>query len=285
MVSRVASGLLLALFLCPVVFAETEAVSQEEGPESQQAVRLGVFPYVTPVQLVRFHTPLHRLIEQVLEREAVLVSAPSFSEFVKRTREHKYDFILTAPHLGRLAQVRDGYRPIAKTLHDVQGVYLVRADSPVQTLEDLEGGTITMVGRAAIITQMVEYQLKELGLRDGENIEFRITKTHNNAMYAPLRGESDASVTGILLWRKIGQAERDKVRVIATTPVAPGFILMAAPGVSPGEVERIQEAAFAFADSEQGAEYFEMTGFKAFAPITEQEMEALDPYIEYFMNR
>ena len=87
---------------------------------------------------------------------------------------------MTAPHLGRLAEKRDGYKRIAHTLHEVQGVYLTSKDSDIHNLEDLKGKLLTMVGRAAIITQMAEHQLRGLGLEDGKNITFRFTRTHNN---------------------------------------------------------------------------------------------------------
>ena len=261
------------------------AAERRSAEEVERTNSFGIFPYVTPVQMVKFHTPLHRLLEDTLGRQVALVSAPGFLAFVHRTQKQEYDYILTAPHLGRLAEVRDGYRPIARTLHEVQGVYLVRADSAIRTLQDLEGKTLTMVGREAIITQMVEHQLRGIGLVDGENLQINFTRTHNNAMYAPLRGESDASATGILLWRKIGQDDREQVRVIGETPIAPGFILMAADYVPDEEVERVRKAVFSFGATDAGKAYFSATGFGGFAEVLPGEMQSLDPYTTYFLDK
>ena len=41
-------------------------------------VNLGVFPYVTPVQLVKFHNPLRQRLQDTLGRPVTLVTAPSF---------------------------------------------------------------------------------------------------------------------------------------------------------------------------------------------------------------
>jgi phosphonate transport system substrate-binding protein len=225
------------------------------------------------------------MLEQRLERKVVLVTAPSFKQFVKRTKKSAYHIIMTAPHLGRLAEVRDGYRPIAHTMHEVQGIYLVKKSSDIHRLTDLEGKTITLVGRSAIITQMAEQQLKKLGLVVGKDVTFRFTKTHNNAMYAPLRDESDASVTGILLWRKIGDEDRDKVRVIGKTPVAIGFQVMASSQVSDQDFQLIQKALLDFHKSTRGKEYMEKTGFKYFELVDEQEKKALDPFIQIFLKK
>ena len=280
MIQKISYLLIVVIFA--IVFSGANAIAQQP----QKPLMLGVFPYVSPGQLVKFHTDLKDLFEDALGRKVVLVTAPSLKEFVGRTKNSSYDYILTAPHLGRLAEARDGYRPIAHTMHDVQGVYLAKKSSNIFELKDLEGKVITLVGRSAIITQMVEKQLNGLGLYDGKNISFRITNTHNNAMYAPLRGESDASVTGILLWRKIGLAGSDsKVRVIGKTPVSIGFQVMAAKSSSESDSLKVQEALLNFHNTEPGKVYMDKTGFESFDIVSEQEKKDLDPFIQIFLKK
>lgn len=256
------------------------------GPaRADQSVSLGVFPYVTPVQLVKFHSPLRQRLEETLGRPVTLVTAPTFKEFIKRTTQGEYDYVLTAPHLGRLAEYRDGYAPLVKTGHQVKGIYLVGKDSEIRTLKDIEGKSLMMVGKAAIIGQLVVRQLKELGLEDGVNMEIRTTATHNNAMYASLRGEADVSVTGILLYEKIGLEYRDKVRVIGETPGVPGFIFLASKRQSPEDKAKVQASLLGFGETPAGQQYFGPTGFKALLPVDAAEMERLQPFIEHFLKQ
>jgi len=269
-----------------VVFAVFFPSAYAADVPPKEPFKLGVFPYVSPGQLVKFHSDLRGMFEDALGQKVVLVTAPSFKQFVGRTKNSSYDFIMTAPHLGRLAEVRDGYRPIAHTMHEVQGIYLANKSSNIHNLKDLEGKVITMVGRTAIITQMVEKQLNELGLYNGKNVTFRFTKTHNNAMYAPLRGESDASVTGILLWRKIGQIENNnKIRVIGHSPVSIGFQVMATKSVSKSDFLKVQKALFNYHNTASGKSYMEKTGFGYFDTVSEQEKKDLDPFIKIFLNK
>lgn len=250
-----------------------------------EAVSLGVFPYVTPVQLVKFHNPLRARLEEALGRPVSLVTAPSFKEFIKRTQSGVYDYVLTAPHLGRLAEYRDGYTALVKTGHQVKGIYLARKDSAIRELKDIEGKSLMMVGKAAIIGQLVVRQLKEMGLEDGVNMEIRTTATHNNAMYASVRGESDVSVTGILLYEKIGQEERDKVRVIGETPGVPGFIFLASAGQSELDKAKVRTSLLSYGETEAGQQYFGPTGFKALLPVDLAEMESLQPFIQHFLKK
>lgn len=272
---RIWLGFLL-LFLAPL------AAFAEDAPKT---VTLGVFPYVTPVQLVKFHNPLRIYLEATIGRPVNLVTAPSFAEFVQRTRQGAYDYVFTAPHLGRLAEYRDGYHPLIKTGHEVKGIYLVAKESPIQSLSDIKGKSIMMVGEAAIISQLAVQQLRDLGLQDGVNMEIRRTRTHNNAMYAAVRGDADVSLTGILLYKKIQLQDRDKVRVIGETPGVPGFIFLAGKGIPEVERDKVRQALLRFGDTPEGVDYFKPTGFKALLPIDAAEMASLQPYIERFLKK
>ncbi|HID48463.1 MAG TPA: phosphate/phosphite/phosphonate ABC transporter substrate-binding protein [Chromatiales bacterium] len=244
----------------------------------------GIFPYVTTSQLIRFHKPLADYFETSLQHPVTLVTAPDFHTFVNRTRKGQYDFIMTAPHLGLLAE-KQGYRRVAMSQHTVQGIYITRRDSGIRALDDLRGKVITMAAREAIIFQTAEQQMRQHGLVDGENITIRVARTHNNAMFAPLRGEADVAVTGILLWRKLGHANRDRMREIGRTPPAPGFLLMAHSRVPEEVVKRLRQALLDFAHTPQGEAYFHVTGLRGFQPISDATMQWLAPYIRIYTRQ
>lgn len=243
---------------------------------------LGIFPYVSTGQIVEFHEPLRAFLSQRLERPVIVVSAPDFVAFAERTRHGDYDMVITAPHMGRLAERRDGYRRLVQTLHQVQGIFLVPTDSPMRTLADLRGKRVMIAARTSIIYQMAEETLRRHGLVNGRDYTIVETRTHNNAMYAPLRGEADASVTGTLLWAKIGDEYRDRLRVLGTTPAVPGFTLMANPRLSERDLRRLREALLAYPSLPASRAYFEATGFEGFAPISDAVMRGLDPYTRVF---
>jgi len=273
-----------SLFIIAAYLLTLSPISNASTPKDNP-ITLGIFPYISPGQMVKFHNDFKKILSEALERKVILVSAPSFKKFIQRTKQSQYDIIMTAPHLGRLAEVRDGYRPIVHTMHAIQGVYLVAKDSGIQRLEDLKGKTITMVGRKALVTQMAEKQLASLGLKNGENISLRFTKTHNNAMYAPLRGESEASVPGILLWQKIGQKERERIRAIGKTPAAPGFLVMASSNVPESDFHVIQRALLDVHHTPHGKQYLEKTGFNRFDILDDKEKKELDPFIANHLKK
>jgi phosphonate transport system substrate-binding protein len=245
---------------------------------SDAPLTFGVFPYVSRGQLMDFHTPLKVYLESRLKRPVDLVTAPDFAEFANRTQKGEYDLILTAPHMGRLAERRDGYVRLVKTGHEVQAVFLVRRDSGLRKLADLKGKTIMMAQPVSAVYQMAADHLQRNGLVPGRDVTVISTGTHNNALYAPARREADASVTGILLWSNADPAIRAELVEIDGTRRIPGFMLMANKRVPPEQVKRIQALLLDFEKTEEGKAYFRATDLKNFGLIDDKTMKSLDPF-------
>jgi phosphonate transport system substrate-binding protein len=260
-------------------------VSLAHTAEVTKQLSLGLFPYVTPAQLVQFHSPLKNYLSKILDIEVNLVTAPDFESFMQRTQKGEYDIIFTAPHLGRLAEKRDGYKSIAMTEHHVEGIFLARKDSAINSLDDLKDKKVMVAQRISLIFQMVQYTLAQKGLTDGKNITIIETKTHNNALYAPLRDEADASVTGIILWETLGQEYKDKLKVIGTTDSVPGFVIMVHPRVPMKIQKKLQNAIFDFKNTSEGKTYFEHTHLNGFQAVDSKIMKQLDPYTKIFAGK
>lgn len=266
-------------FMFALVFSSVSHAAEKKE------ISLGLFPYVTSTQLVQFHSPLKNYLSQTLGLKINLVTAPDFESFMERTRRGEYDLILTAPHLGRLAEKRDGYKRVAMTGHRVEGLFLAKKESEINSLDDLKNKKIMIAQRISVIFQMALQTLAEKGLTDGKNVTIIETKTHNNALYAPLRDEADASVTGVLLWHTLGQEYKDKLKVIGSTNSVPGFVLLSHPRIPAGTQQKLQQALFDFGKTAEGKLYFASNGLKEFLPIDEKTMRELDPYTRIFTGK
>ena len=255
------------------------ALASEKTP-----LTLGLFPYVTPVQLAAFHAPLKDYLAESLQRPVTLVTAPDLNSFVDRTRDGQYDIVFTAPHLGRLAETRDGYKRVVQTSHTVQGFFLARKDSGIHKIKDLKGKTVMIAQKVSIVYQMAEHTLRENGLVAGESVTIIETRTHNNAMLAPLRGEADASVTGKLLWYVLDDKQKEQMRVIGATGEAPGFLVMAHPRLAAQDIEKIKKLLLDFHRVPGSESYFTTNGYEEFQPVDDRAMKGLDPYTQIFLK-
>jgi len=273
------TGLMRCISFAFLLGLGSSTMASEKTP-----LTLGVFPYVTPVQLAAFQTPLKDYLAESLQRPVTLVTAPDLNSFADRTRDGQYDIILTAPHLGRLAEIRDGYKRVAKTSHAVQGFFLARKDSDIHTIEDLKGKTVMIAQKVSIVYQMAEHTLRTKGLVPGKSVMIVETRTHNNAMLAPLRGEADAAVTGKLLWYVLDDERKDQMRVIGTSAEAPGFLLMAHPRLAAEDIEKIKQRLLDFHLKPGSETYFTTNGYEKFEAIDDRVMKGLDPYTRIFLK-
>jgi len=267
-----------------VSFVLVLALGPSAWASDKSPLTLGVFPYVTPVQLAAFHTPLKDYLAAGLGRPVTLVTAPDFTSFIDRTRDGQYDIVVTAPHLGRLAETRDGYKRVVQTSHTVQGFFLARKDSGINKIGDLKGKTVMIAQKVSIVYQMAEHTLRENGLVPGESVTIIETRTHNNAMHAPLRGEADASVTGKLLWYVLDDAQKEQMRVIGTSSEAPGFLVMAHPRLPAQDIEKIKKLLLDFHLKPGSESYFTTNGYEKFQAVDDRAMKGLDPYIQIFLK-
>ena len=248
-------------------------------------ITLGVLPYVTAGQLVEYHTPLKNYIAESLGRPVALITAPDLPGFVERTGKHEYDLILTAPHFGRLAERRDGYQVVVRTLNEIQAAFLVRKDSDIQRLEDLNGKRIMVAQPISMMYQLSVGTLEKKGLVPGKNITIVEARTNNNALSAPLRNEADAGVTGILLWGIATGEQKEQLRLIGTSPSVPGFVLMAHKRVPKRDVDKLRKALLSFRTTPQGEAYFAASGLKGFGPMDNATMSSLDPYTKVLTQK
>lgn len=244
---------------------------------ADQPLTFGVFPYVSPGRLVAHQYGLEQYLASRLHRPVIMVTAPNYRTFFERTRRGDYDLVLTAPHFARAAEVHDGYRPLAITEHHISGVFIARRDGPIHRLEDLSGRTLTDTVPETIVYQLALQTLARHGLVPGRNIAILTTKTFNNAIFAALRGDSDAAVTGFKLWQHLSPRYKRQLRAIGETDSIPGFVLLANPKIDPATAAAARRAALTFADSPAGKHYL----FIGFKPVTEQIMKRFDPYTKF----
>jgi phosphonate transport system substrate-binding protein len=242
----------------------------------------GVYPYLSPNQIVEQFSPLGDHLAKALGRPVVLRSAPNFAQFIDRTRAGEYDIIFTAPHMGRLAEKRDGYRPLAQSGNPIVVVALVKKDSPVKTLDDLRGRGLAIGAKMSMTYQIMNQALGKIGLELGKNVNFIDTATFSNVLEAILRNEADAGATATLLWESTPAEQRAQFRELYRAPPVPGFFVLAHQRNGEAILNNLQKALVDFAKTPIGKSYFEKTGQIDFRPIDAATMKRLDPFTSVF---
>ena len=266
---------IIRLVAALAAFAAALPAASAQGDE----LVFGVYPYLTPTQIVEQFTPLKEYIGKTLERPVAMVSAPDFTAFIERTRKGEYDVIFTAPHMGRLAEKRDGYRRVAQTGYQIVVAVLARRDGPIRSLDDLHARSIAIGSRNSMTYQVVAEALRRRGLGLGQDVRLVETASFSNVIQAVMRGEADTGGTGTLLWDVATDEQRDALRVVFESGAVPGFLVMAHPRLGEAGIRRLQQALPAFGSTSAGVAYFRQTHQIDFRPLDDAAMKRIDPYV------
>jgi ABC-type phosphate/phosphonate transport system substrate-binding protein len=121
--------------------------------------------------------------------------------------------------------------------------------------------------------------LHDHGLDPTRDVTVRSLASFNSAILAVVNGEAAAAVTAPTALNQMPEATRASVRTIAASPAVPPLMYLASPAVPAAEVEAVQRALLAFGAEPGGREFFKRTGFDGYAPLTTDELRALDPYV------
>ncbi len=252
---------------------------------AQNELVFGIFPYLSPRQMVEHFNPLRTYLARELGRPVALRSAPDFKAFAERTGRGEFDFIFDAPQLARLAQKRDRYLPLAQTGYQIVILAVTRKDSPVKKLADLRGGAISIGARMSITHQVMRSELLKAGLELDRDVKYLDTAYFSNVLQSVIRGDAAAGATGTLLWDSAPADERALLReIFRQKDPLPGFIIVANPRLGEAMLRRLQQALYRFADAPEGKAYFRTTRQVDFRPVDEATMLSLDPYTEILMN-
>lgn len=268
---------LLAMLLTMPAWASAKPASE---------LVFGVYPYLSPSKTVEQFSPLTDYLSKTLGRPVTLRSAPNFASFIERTRAGEYDFIFTAPHMGRLAQVRDGYLPLAQTGNPFIMVIVVKKDSPLRSVADLRDRAIAIGAKLSMTYQATNHTLSSAGLELGRNVKFVDTASFSNIVRAVMKGEADAGAGPIsLLYTPEYTSEVEQLREIHRSDPIPSFFLLGHPRLGTAMHEKLRSALMMFHKSPTGQVYFGKTLQQDFRPLDTATLKRLDPYTKVFDAR
>ncbi|MEW6514838.1 MAG: phosphate/phosphite/phosphonate ABC transporter substrate-binding protein [Pseudomonadota bacterium] len=258
------------------------AISMARAGSDAGELVLGIYPFLSSSQIADRYSPLRDHLAQQLNRPVSLRSAPDFDAFIERTRRGEYDIIFTAPHMGRLAEQRDGYRALAQTGYSIIIVALARKDGPINKITDLKGRSLAVGARLSMSYQMVERELERHDLSIGRDVRFVDTANFSNVLESLVRKEADAGATGTLLWDNAPPEKHRVLREIWRSQTVPGFLLLAHPRLGNADLKRLKQALFDFSGTPAGKAYFEKTQQIDFRPIDAATLKRIDPYTTVF---
>jgi phosphonate transport system substrate-binding protein len=229
-------GWLLA-FAAPAAMAETHCI----GDISSRAIyRVSVVPQFAPSVLHSRWAPLLERIGRETRTCFRLTISASIPEFERGLARAEPDLAFVNPYHAVVARRQHGYIPIARDdLQRLSGVVVVRSDSAVRTLADLQGKPVAFPAPNAFAASLlVRAQLASQRI----DIQPRYVKNHGNVYRSVALGEMEAGGGVNNTLQREEPALRQRLRVLYETPRFAPHPLVAHPRV-PADIRAALVAA------------------------------------------
>lgn len=243
-------------------------------------LEIGLLPNISVRTLMAQYKPVREYLERELERPVQLSTAANWSEFHRRVLAGDYDLIVTAIHIGRLAQLDRDYRPLAQLVPDIDCLLVGAVARPLSSVAGLRGKTLVLSNPQSLVAVHGLHWLGQNGLLPERDFAMVHTPTDDSVGSMLVRGDAVAAMLSTGEFRAIPEAVRGQLRVVSRFGNVPGFVIMASPRLARDAAQGVQVALLAFYGRAAEAQAFRaMTGIEGVRALPPGMMESMDPYV------
>lgn len=200
------------LALCVICFFTFSVYSQEEP-----VYTIGVVPQFPPIAILEKWTPFIDYLSRETGFNFRIDTSESIPEFEKDLMQGEFDFVFMNPYHEVKAYDKQGYLPLVYDgSRKLVGILVTRNDSPIKTIQDLDGEEIAFPAPNAFGAS--HYMRALLTEKEKIHIIPRYLKTHDNVYRHVVLGRLIAG-GGVQKTLKIQPDELQKqLRILYKTP-------------------------------------------------------------------
>jgi phosphonate transport system substrate-binding protein len=214
---------------------------------------LAIVPQYTPLFIHRNWQPLLTRLHRDTGIRLEVKTYSDFRQFLSALRRGEPDFSYLAPYHLVLAKRAQGYRPLLRDdSRQLIGLLMVRKDSPLNSVHELDGKTIAFPSPNAFAASL--YMRSWLHKKVGIDFTPRYVGTHDNVYRHIVRGQVHAGsgVNSTLASQPAGLQQR--LRVLYEVPGVAAHPFAVHPRV-PGQIQtRVQEVMLELIKDGEGRE-------------------------------
>ena len=205
---------------------------------------LAVHPYLPAPEIQRRFGPLADYLSREMGRPVVVRVSIDYDEQIRLVGSNAVDLAYIGPvPYAHLVQ-RFGPVPILARVQsngrsDLVGLFVVRQDSALQSLDQLRGKHLALGDAESTMSSVVpQYVLLQAGIRLEDLGRVSRVPAHSNVLMGIVSGDFDAgAVRGDVF---LEMANRG-LRVIASTPAVPEHLFVARPELPPADIQKLRQ--------------------------------------------
>lgn len=216
---------------------------------AQEGLVVGVTPQQSASRLAENWVPLLEEAGRRLGAPLTFRTAPGIKEFERRVLAGEYDVIYGSPVLYVAAAQALGARAIARQRQDEQGVLVVRGDSPVAAVSDLQGRVVAFPAASAFgatVLTRASLQQHRVGVQE-------MTLPSDESVYrAVLDGVVEAGGGALRTLNRQNLDTRTFLRVLLITDSFPAYPIFVLPRIGQARAAHLQAVLFSLDGDDAG---------------------------------
>lgn len=239
------------LLLAPIPALSQTLECPANNANTRDAVRLSVavVPQLPPLELFKRWTPLLQMVSARTGLCFHLLIPKTIPEFEALFLKGEPDIAFLNPYHQVMAHDAQGYVPMLADSKPLTGIIVVRRDSTVQGIKDLNRQTIAFPAPNAFAASLL---LRAILTESKIDFRAQYVQTHSNVYRAVAAGTLAAGGGVNNTLAREPQALRDELRVLYESPGFRSHPLSAHPRVPPKVRQEFSNAIFQLALFDQG---------------------------------
>ena len=259
--NSISNFLIILFFLNILLFTAIVYADTDNDMDAKKTYSFGVVPQQSAMVLAKKWIPIFKYLEKETGYKFVFKTNQTIPKFEHQLSKQAYDFAYMNPYHYTVFHDVSGYSAFAKQGNKkIKGVVIVRKDSNITSLEDLEGQTIAFPAPAAFAATVIPQAiLKQKGI----NFKSQYVSSHES-VYKNVSYKNFPAGGGIeRTFNNAGKDITNPLTVVYTTKGYTPHAFATSPNV-PEEVRiKVQQALIRLSASDEGKKLLKGINFKS----------------------
>lgn len=223
------------------------------GPALASAETVYTFSVVPQIERRMLFSIWQPILDELQKRTGQrfeLVTALSVNEYDQEVRRGIYDFVYVNPYVMVSIEKTPGYQPLIRDSQSLHGILVVRKDSPIQRVAELQGKSLAVPALQALGASLL--LRAELDRQFGIRMNPVIAKTHGSVFLHVINGLTDAGGSVQKALSTQDAHIQASLRALYRTGDVPSHPIAAHPRVPEAVREQVRQAFIAMSADPAG---------------------------------
>lgn len=238
---------------------------------ADKVLTFGIVPQQAASKLARLWGPILAHLSEQTGYRLVFKTAPNIPTFEQRVARGEYDIAYMNPYHFTVFNEKPGYRAIARQSNKrIKGIIVVRKDSPLAKLDELDGKQLAFPAPAAFAASVLPRSELE---KRGISITPKYVSSHDSVYRSVAKGLFPAGGGIQRTLNNVSPKVREQLKVLWTTAGYTPHAIAAHPDMEQATFDAVRSALLGLNDSQKGRDLLASIKFKGIESAADEDWD------------